>query len=49
MMARHEWVRAILARGKARPNDSLNRTFCGSPGLGFISSLPNCPTPQNAG
>jgi len=33
----------------ARPNPSLNRTFCGVGQLGFISFSPNCPTPQNAG
>ena len=31
------------------PNTSLNRTFCGSPGLGFISFSPKPGLPQNAG
>jgi hypothetical protein len=31
------------------PNPSLNRTFCGSPGLGFISFSPKPSLPQNAG
>ena len=33
----------------ARPNTSLNRTFCGSPSLGFISFSPKPGLPQNAG
>ena len=33
----------------ALPNHSLNRTFCGSPGLGFISFSPKPGLPQNAG
>ena len=30
-------------------NPSLNRTFCGTPALGFISFSPNTGVPQNAG
>ena len=34
---------------RARPNHSLNRTFCGMRKLGVISFSPNCRMPQNAG
>ena len=34
---------------QVQPNNSLNRTFCGSPGLGFISFSPKPGLPQNAG
>jgi len=40
---------AAFLRVAASSNPSLNRTFCGAVQLGFISFLPNCPTPQNAG
>ena len=43
-------VKAFLGSVHAlRPNPSLNRTFCGSPGLGFISFSPKPGLPQNAG
>ena len=32
---------------QVQPNPSLNRTFCGSPGLGFISFSPKPGLPQN--
>ena len=34
---------------RVQPNHSLNRTFCGRPGLGFISFSPKPGLPQNAG
>ena len=34
---------------QVQPNNSLNRTFCGRPGLGFISFSPKPGLPQNAG
>ena len=34
---------------KLTANRSLNRTFCGSPSLGFISFTPKLGLPQNAG
>ena len=34
---------------RVQPNPSLNRTFCGRPGLGFISFSPKPGLPQNAG
>ena len=34
---------------KVQPNHSLNRTFCGTPALGFISFSPKPGLPQNAG
>ena len=34
---------------QVQPNPSLNRTFCGRPGLGFISFSPKPSLPQNAG
>ena len=37
------WARQV------QPNNSLNRTFCGSPGLGFISFSPKPGLPRNAG
>jgi len=40
---------SILKVAKVRPNHSLNRTFCGSRLLGFISFSPNNRPPQNAG
>ena len=54
-LAKNWWVVARLhtrSRSKiktALPNHSLNRTFCGSPGLGFISFSPKPGLPQNAG
>ena len=39
----------LCALAKLRPNPSLNRTFCGSPGLVFISFSPKPGLPQNAG
>ena len=44
-----EVTRLQRQRQTARPNTSLNRTFCGSPGLGFISFSPKPGLPQNAG
>ena len=35
--------------GAVLANPSLNRTFCGTPALGFISFSPNTGVPQNAG
>ena len=44
-----EVTRLQRQRQTARPNTSLNRTFCGSPGLGFISFSPKPGLPQTAG
>jgi len=48
-------ISATLAAGlwfrfqEALANQSLNRTFCGRPGLGFISFSPKPGLPRNAG
>ena len=45
-----QWRRKVSsARRALMANPSLNRTFCGSPGLGFISFSPKPGPPQNAG
>ena len=50
MLSAHpSFNRNLSALNTVMPNHSLNRTFCGTPALGFISFSPKAGVPQNAG